>query len=121
MRDAKENLPVILKAPGVAVRSVVWNGMAVNHIELDKGSDFTPVLKGLPDDLCTCHHWGYVLKGALRLRFKDGREEIAQAGDFWYTEPGHTGWCDEDTEFLEFSPADEYGLVIDHIKKQMKD
>jgi hypothetical protein len=119
LRDSKENLPVILEVPGVTVRSAEWNGMAVNHIELAKGSDFTPVLKGLKDDLCQCPHWGYILRGALHLRYKDGQEETANAGDFWSTAPGHTGWCDEDTEFVEFSPAAEYNHVVEHIKKQI--
>jgi hypothetical protein len=64
--------------------------MAALYVKLAKGSDFSPVLKGLPDDLCQCPHWGYVLKGTLHLRYKDGHEEIARVGDLWYTPPGHT-------------------------------
>ena len=78
MYSAKENLPVTLELPGVTIRSTPWNGMAALYVKLAAGSDFTPVLKGLPDDLCQCPHWGYVLKGTLHLRYKDGREEIAR-------------------------------------------
>ena len=54
-------------------------------------------LKGLPDDLCQCPHWGYVLKGTLHLRYKDGREEIARVGDMLVHASGHTAWFDEDS------------------------
>lgn len=57
MYSAKEDLPVRLKLPGVTIRSTPWNGMAALYVQLAKGSDFTPVLKGLPDDLCQCPHW----------------------------------------------------------------
>ena len=68
MFSAKENLPVTLELPGATIRSDIWNGMAVVHVKLAKGSDFTPVLKGLPDDLCQCPHWGYILSGSLTIR-----------------------------------------------------
>jgi len=119
MRETRQNLPVLLQAPGVTVRSADWNGMAVNYIELAKGTDFTPVLKGLPGDMCQCPHWGYVLKGAITLRYQDGKEEKVQAGDLWFAPAGHTAWCEEDTEFVEFSPAADYGHLAGHIKKQL--
>ena len=53
MYSAKENLPIKLELPGVTIRSTPWNGMAALYVQLAKGSDFTPVLKGLPDDLCS--------------------------------------------------------------------
>ncbi|MGW0859709.1 PspA-associated protein PspAA, partial [Streptomyces sp. NPDC002690] len=33
--------------------------------ELPKGTDMGPALVGLPGDLCSCPHWGYMLKGKL--------------------------------------------------------
>jgi quercetin dioxygenase-like cupin family protein len=62
---------------------------------------------------------GYVLKGALFIRYKGGQQEVARAGDFWYAPAGHTAWVEEDTEFIDFSPEDQLGEVLDHIKKQM--
>jgi hypothetical protein len=120
MYSAKENLPIKLELPGVTIRSTPWNGMAALYVQLAKGSDFTPVLKGLPDDLCQCPHWGYVLKGTLHLRYKDGREEIARVGDMWCTPPGHTAWCDEDCEYIEFSPEHDFNHVIDHVRRQLQ-
>ena len=116
---AKQELPIVLEAPGVTIRSTKWNGMAALYVYMDPGADFTPVLKGLPGDLCSCPHWGYVLKGELRLRYKDGHEEIARPGDLWYTPPGHTALCHEETEFVEFSPEKESENLLQHVRKQI--
>ena len=101
-------LPVVFEVPGVTIRSTNWNGMAALSVRLSAGADFTPVLKGLADDLCSCPHWGYVTKGAIHLKYTDGSEEIARAGDLWHTPPGHTAWCNEDSEYIEFSPVGPY-------------
>ena len=58
MVTEKTRLPVVLEAPGVTIRSTDWNGMAALYVRLSAGADFTPVLKGLTDDLCSCPHWG---------------------------------------------------------------
>lgn len=120
MRDSKESLPVVLQGQGATIRSTQWGGMAVVYVRLAKGTDFTPVLKGLKNDMCQCPHWGYVLNGALHLRFTDGREEVVRAGELWYAPAGHTGWCDEDTEYVDFSPEHEFEQVIRHVQEQMK-
>jgi uncharacterized RmlC-like cupin family protein len=119
MVHAKQELPLSLEAPGVTIRSANWSGMTALYVHMDPGADFTPVLKGLPDDLCSCPHWGYVLKGELRLRYKDGREEVARPGELWYTPPGHTALCYEETEFVEFSPEKECRDLLEHVRKQL--
>ena len=119
MKEMKDRLPVTLEGPGVTIRSTQWGGMTVGFHRYGKGTDFTPVLKGLEDDMCQCPHWGYVLKGALHLRYKDGREEVAQAGELWYAPAGHTGWVNEDTEVVEFDPEAQFSVTLAHVKKQM--
>jgi hypothetical protein len=120
MVKEKSRLPVVLEAPGVSIQSTDWNGMAALYVRLSAGADFTPVLKGLADDLCSCPHWGYVTKGAIYLKYKDGSEEIARAGDLWHAPPGHTAWCTEDSEFIEFSPQRELATLLDHVRKQVQ-
>jgi mannose-6-phosphate isomerase-like protein (cupin superfamily) len=64
-------------------------------------------MKGLPDDRCQCPHWGYVVNGALTFRYAD-REEVFEAGDAFYTPPGHVPVKHEPgTEIVLFSPAEE--------------
>ena len=120
MRQRKEDLEAVMEAPGASVRLAKWGGMAVLFNSLGKGTDFTPLLKGLKDDMCQCPHWGYVLKGALHIRYTDGREEVFGAGDLWYIPPGHTGWVEEDTDYIEFSPENEFAEVFDHVQSQMQ-
>jgi hypothetical protein len=120
MHESKDNLPVLLDAPGATLRSARWGGMTVAYAKCAKGTDFTPLLKGLKEDMCQCPHWGYVLKGTLHLRYSDGREETVRAGEMWHAAPGHTAWCDEDTEYIDVNPSQEFADVIDHVRKQMQ-
>ncbi|MCL4870836.1 MAG: cupin domain-containing protein [Anaerolineae bacterium] len=76
------------------------------------GTDTEPIFKGLPDDRCQSPHWGYVLSGRVRVRYAD-REEIIEAGNAYYLEPGHTTIFEQDTELVEFSPQDEYQKTLE--------
>ncbi|GIG59811.1 hypothetical protein Lfu02_41830 [Longispora fulva] len=79
----------------------------VNFVEFHADVDGTPLLKGLPDDRCQCPHWGYVLHGKATFKFAD-REEVYEAGDAFYTPPGHIPVKHEPgTEFVMFSPTEE--------------
>ncbi|MGZ4904646.1 MAG: AraC family ligand binding domain-containing protein [Halobacteriota archaeon] len=76
-----------------------------------KDFDAAPLFKGLPDDISPTPAWGYVLKGSVRVTYKD-REEITNAGDVFYSEPGHTMRLEAGTEYGAFSPAEEFEGVI---------
>ena len=39
----------------------------VGFVRLPAGADLRPATKGLPDDLCPCPHWGYMLEGRVRM------------------------------------------------------
>jgi len=91
----------------VTDRSDEVEGYAINFTSFREDIDATPLLKGLPDDRCQCPHWGYVISGAVTFRFAD-REEVFEAGDAFYTPPGHVPVKHEPgTEFVLFSPAAE--------------
>ena len=90
--------------------------MAYNNPEAS-GTDMGPAVKGLPGDACQCPHWGYMLKGRLRMRSDDG-ERVYEAGQAYYWAPGHVPVALEDCEFVEFSPTEEFQKVIDHVKAQ---
>ncbi|MBD3402694.1 cupin domain-containing protein [candidate division GN15 bacterium] len=115
MKQPKENMPVALDL-GVATFRVSEQGdMAMAYVEMKAGADATPLLEGLSDDKCESPHWGYMLKGAIHLRYKDGTEEVCKAGDMFYWPSGHTVWVEEDTAFVEFSPKEQLKKVYDHI------
>ena len=117
MRERTRDLPVAMEAPGMTVRNVIWGGIAIGYLELPAGTDLTPMFKGLPDDACPCPHWGYVIEGAVHLKYTDGSQEVVAAGDVFYLPAGHTAWVEEDTIFLDFSPEQEFKEVSEHIAR----
>ena len=48
-------------------------------------------------------HWGYVIRGALRVEYPD-HEELVSAGDAYYVAPGHLDIQLVDAELVDFAP-----------------
>ncbi|MDP5031887.1 MAG: hypothetical protein NWQ54_20655 [Paraglaciecola sp.] len=120
MKVKKENIPVVMEAPGMIMRSLSGLGeMTVVFHELPKGTDFTPLLVGLNNDSCHCPHWGYIFEGTFRFIYDDGKEETFTEGDVFYAHPGHTAIVDEDLKFIDFSPSKELAEVMENVGKVM--
>ena len=90
----------------VTDRNAEVDGYRIGFAEFHQDVDGTPLMKGLPDDMCQCPHWGYVLAGRVTFRFSD-RDETYEAGDAFYTPPGHRPYVEAGTELLQFSPTKE--------------
>jgi hypothetical protein len=104
----------------VSDRADELEGYTVNFVSFAEDVDGTPLLKGLPDDRCQCPHWGYVIRGTLTVRFGD-REEVYEAGDAFYAPPGHVPVGNEpDTEYVQFSPADELRKTSEVIMRNLE-
>jgi hypothetical protein len=104
----------------VVERSEDLDDYAVNFLTFREDIDHTPLLRGLPDDKCQCPHWGYVIKGKLTFRFGD-REEVFEAGDAFYAPPGHVPMSNQpDSQYLQFSPADELRRTSEVIMRNMQ-
>jgi len=103
MHATRDELPVMLEAGPASVRGAEWGDMRLTLVSVPAGTDFGPLLKGLPNDRCQAPHWGYVLKGRLRVQYAEG-EEILSTGDFYYMPADHTGVAEEDTDFIEIAP-----------------
>lgn len=60
-------------------------------------------------DACPLSHVAYILEGAIRIRQKDGSEEVFKSGDLMLLPPDHEAWTmgDEDCVFIEFSRGAE--------------
>ena len=122
MKIKKEDIPVIMEAPGTVMRKLSGLGnMDVNYHELPKGLDFTPLLKGLPNDRCHCPHWGYIFEGSFRFIYNDGTEEVFDGGDIFYAPEGHTAIVDKDLKFIDFSPTKELTEVLTNVAKVMSE
>jgi hypothetical protein len=63
-------------------------GYVVSFVTVREDSDLAPLLRGLPDDMCQCPHWGYMFRGRQTVRYQD-HEEVLEAGDAFYMPPGH--------------------------------
>ena len=113
MRASRDELPELL---GAAVRGSDWGDLRSALVALPAGTDATPLFKGLPDDRCPAPHWGYVIKGQVRVIYAD-RQEVLRAGDLFYLPSGHTAIVDEDYEAVEFSPPAAHEQVLDVIKR----
>jgi hypothetical protein len=96
-----------------------WGGLAVTINEVPAGTDYTPVLVGLKDDLCQVPHWGYLEKGKLRIIDKNKKTTVVNGGDVFYMPPGHTVIIDEDSKVIEFSPDKALTELNKHVMKKV--
>ena len=110
----REQVPTVIEGGGVEFRKQSVGSMSVAFVRAQKGADLRPALKGLPDDLCQCPHWGYVLKGKVRMHTKSGHQDF-EVGQAFYWAPGHAPEMLEDSEYVDFSPTDQLDEVIHHV------
>ena len=107
MHAGRDALPVGSDTPGYLSRQAEWGDFNVAFETIAGGLDATQPFSALPDGRCQCPHWGYVIKGRLRIKYAD-REETISAGEAYYMEPGHVPVIEEDVELIEFSPRAQY-------------
>jgi hypothetical protein len=112
-------MPIETELGEIEIRAFEGGDVYARHIDLPAGTDFRPLLAGLPHDRCACPHWGYVTKGAITIQYADGTEETNRAGDTFYWPGGHVGWTGEGVTFVEFSRTAEIMPVLDHLSKQL--
>ena len=109
-------LPVVVSGDGVEIRATEAGELTMALVRLAKGHDARPLFKGLPDDLCQCPHWGYVISGTLRVWTADG-SAMYRAGEAFYWPPGHAPEALEDSDFLEISPTRELAALYEHLAR----
>lgn len=94
-------------------------GMYVGFVEVPAGTDFSPLFAGLPHDMCSSPHWGYIFEGSIRLKYADGKEETVNKGEVFYWPSPHTAIVEKDVKFIDFSPEPQLRTVLDHISAKM--
>ncbi len=112
-----QDLPVEVAQGDLETRYLEQGDMAIRHLRVPAGTDFGPVLKGLPDDRCPSPHWGIVLEGSLRLEHADGSTETASAGEVFFWPAGHTGTSSDGAVFLEIGPVGPMRQFHDHAQQ----
>jgi len=128
MKIAKEDVPVKINSPVAIARqktefgdSTGYGKISGEFFTLKKGTDISPLLHGLKDNMCQTPHWGYVLDGNIKVVYTNGSEETVVAGDLFYWPPGHTVIALDDSNMILFSPQEEHSHVIDHIVHKMSE
>jgi hypothetical protein len=85
MHAAKDDPPIGMEIPDILTsRQAQWGDLnvAVANIAIRDATEFFAAK--LPDGRCPCPHWGYVIKGRLRVKYTD-HEEVLSAGEVYYT------------------------------------
>jgi hypothetical protein len=108
------SMPVEVSAGDLLTRYLELGDMAIRHASVPAGTDFGPVLEGLPGDRCPSAHWGIVLEGSIRLEHADGSVETARAGDVYHWPAGHTAYTEEGVTFVEVGPVGPMRQFHDH-------
>ena len=96
-----------------------WGGMCVDINNAPAGTEFSPLLEGLKNDHCQVPHWGYVVKGAVRMDYEDGTSEVFRAGEAFYMKPGHTGGVEEDLLLVSFGPEEGIKHLVNHFENKV--
>jgi hypothetical protein len=109
-------LPVTTDAPPITVQGADWGDVMAEFLTFKMDIDMADILKGLPDNLCQCPHWGYVFKGNVRVRYAD-HEEMLKAGDAYNMSPGHSPIIEAGTEMIMFSPK---GAALDQLNESIE-
>jgi hypothetical protein len=109
-------LPLVIEGLGVEIRGAEAGELTVALVRLEQGHDARPLFVGLPDDLCQCPHWGYVVSGRLRVWTATGSEDY-RAGQAFYWPPGHAPEALEDSAFVEISPTEELRTMQEHVAR----
>lgn len=108
---SKESAPNVQDAGPAVDRGGDLDGYTADFVSIRQSHSLAPLLKGLPDDMCQCPHWGYVFTGKITVSYAD-REEVYGPGDAFYMPPGHAPAAEEGSEFIQFSPTEQLAETI---------
>ena len=125
MRLPKNDIPVRIDAPGATARQLpdfgTPSGDPRRRVLLARRPARTShrCSSGLEDDACQAPHWGYLLDGRVVVTYTDGSSETCTGGDVFHWPAGHSVRVEQDAEVILFSPQDEHGPVLDHMRERM--
>ena len=103
---ARDELDIAGTTPeGYEARAAEWGDYTV-VFESFPPADPADLFKGLPDNRCQCHHFGYLFEGELVIRYAD-HDETIRAGQAYYIPPGHLPLVRETSRGVEFTRTTE--------------
>ena len=119
MRASKADMETSIEEGGIVIQEAVWGDIHVSFETFGEAFDVTPLHKGCPDDRCQCPHWGYLLRGQMRINYPD-HEEVIRAGDAYYLPPGHHAFYEAGTEAVEFSPNEAFKEMMEIVERNFE-
>jgi hypothetical protein len=78
------------------------------------------LFKGAPNDQCQATHMGYILKGKMAIRTAGGAEEVFEAGDAYFTAPGHTPVYFAGLEIVDFTRTEDMNRQLAFMAPNLK-
>lgn len=110
---------VIFAQEGVGeVRRVESGDVAIEFGRADTAIDPSPLFRGLPGDMCQCRHQGYVIKGRLTFKSKDGSFDVVE-GEAFDVSPGHIPLFQPGCEWVQFTATAEQRKTDEAIRRNI--
>jgi mannose-6-phosphate isomerase-like protein (cupin superfamily) len=106
--------------PVAVDRMTELDGYTVSFVDVTETHSLAFMLASLPGSHCRCPHWGYVFRGRMIVHYED-RDEVIEEGQAFYMSPGHVPEADAGTEFVIFSPTDEFQATEAAVAKGMQE
>ncbi|MCW5982688.1 MAG: hypothetical protein KIT09_31660 [Bryobacteraceae bacterium] len=119
LRKKREEMTAFFELEQATWQAEDWGDMHVSFEVYRQEFDDRPFLQGLPGDHCRCPHWGYVIKGRLRVLYADHEEGI-RAGEAYHLAPGHAIVVDSGTELIEFSPREAFAAHMKAVEERLR-
>ena len=111
MHAVRHELPLSLDEGSLSSREATWGAVHVVFQSLPAKWTDAGLFADAPDGRCPCPHWGYMLRGTMRIIYAD-QDELVHAGAAYYIPPGHTIRAVTDCELVEFSTEDAYQAAL---------
>lgn len=107
---SKMTTPVAVSDALIEGRYAQLGDFTVGFESFPSDVDPSRFFAGLPDDRCSCPHWGVVMSGQITFRWVDHEETFVE-GDAYVAPPGHLPLIVAGTSVVEFSPSAELEKV----------
>src|SRR3954449_954010 len=116
---SRATTPVAMDLEMIEGRYAELGDQTVGFETFKQDFDAAPYFRGLPGDVCSCEHHGYVTAGQITFRWPD-REETYVEGDSYVAGPGHRPLIAAGTSVVEFSRTADLQPVMEVIGRNIE-
>jgi hypothetical protein len=122
---SRATTPVAMDLEMIEGRYAELHDRTVGFETFKQDLDAAPYFRGLPGDVCSCEHHGYVTAGQITFRWPDPdaadgvREETYVEGDAYVAGPGHTPVFTAGSSVVEFTRTADLGPVMEIVGRNV--